>query len=92
MQPVHRPAIPITSQRQKLEEHKPPFDIASSSDDRDILKLEVEFSHAELHSPRPSDSGHFDDDDDCIDFLASLDISNEANVMWRTVAFGSECS
>lgn len=62
-------------------------------DPGDIPKLEAELSRTELHSPSPSDLSHLDgDDDDCIHFLASLDISNEANVMWRVVVFTSECS
>jgi hypothetical protein len=67
------------SKRQKLDEHlASPCDTdGKSGDPGDILKLEAEFSRAELHSPGPTDSD--DDDDGCIDFLASLDISNEAN-------------
>ena len=90
--PSTPPAIRITSQRQKVDEHvASPCDTdGRSADPGDILKLEAEFSRAELHSPSPPDSGHSDDDDE--DFLASLDISNEANVMWRVVGFKSHCS
>ena len=84
------------SQKQKVDEQsEPPHDANdASADASDIPKLKVEFSCAELRSPSPSIQGHFDvdDDDDCLNFLASLDISNEANVRWRVVAFESECS
>ena len=85
----------LQSQRQKLDEHaESPHDTNDRpGEPGDILELEADFSRAELHSPSPSDRGHSDDDDDgCIDFLASLDISNEANVMWRVVVFKLEYS
>lgn len=58
--------------------------VGLSGDSGDIPKLEEKLSCAELHSPTLSDCHHSDgDDDDCIDLLAALDISNEANVTQR---------
>lgn len=75
-----------------MDEHAgSPFDTdGRNGDPVDTPRLEAEFS---LHSPSPSDWSHSDgDDNDCLDVLASLDISNEANVMWRIVVFKSERS
>lgn len=88
-------AIRIPSQRQRVDEHVESSYVAGAipGDPGDMPKLEAKFSHTELYSPSPSDQYHSDgDDDDCIDFLASLDISNEANVMCRVVVSESECS
>lgn len=74
----------IISQRQKVDERgrSPHNSDGRSGHPGDMPKLEAELSPAELHSPNLSDCIHpDDDDDDCLNFLAALDISNEANVM-----------
>lgn len=51
-------------------------------------KFEAEASLDPFRSPSPSDSCPSDtDDDDCIDLLASLEISNEANVSALPLGF-----
>ncbi|KAH0836678.1 WD40-repeat-containing domain protein [Lanmaoa asiatica] len=70
------------SKRQKVDEHlgsQYATDDVKSGNLGDMPKLEAEFSRAELRSPDPSDWDYSNgDEDDCMDFLASLDISNEA--------------
>lgn len=85
----------ILSQRQRLDEHVGSSSVtdAKPGDSVDLPKLEeVKFFPTELHPSSASDGNYSDnDDDDCIDLLASLDISNEANVMWCVVVSKLEC-
>ncbi|KAG8220956.1 WD40-repeat-containing domain protein [Butyriboletus roseoflavus] len=68
------------SKRHKVDGHAGSPYLTCGRSAGNIPKLEAESFRAELHSPSPSDWGHSDgDDDDCINLLASLDISNEAN-------------